>query len=241
MGPPQPDRMAGQVDVSGKAPGPAGQGAGPGGSHQFGLTAAMALTTVGALAFVAIVGLFYIKSANFMPWNVSKESAVAVFGIVPTSKLANATAPFSDAVNAMFGGTWAGNVLGVAVISGFGALNGWTMICAEMPKAAADDGLFPERFKPKDVWEQRVRLLTPYQVNASLLEKSGNQAVKFMHCLPAFHDTNTVVGKEIMEHTGMTSGLEVTDEVFQSGASIVSTRPRTGCTRRSPQRPAKCR
>ena len=75
--------------------------------------------------------------------------------------------------------------------------------------------------EPKDVWEQRVRLLAPYQVNEGLLEKSGNRAVKFMHCLPAFHDSNTVVGKEIMEHTGMTSGLEVTDEVFQSGASIV--------------------
>jgi len=75
--------------------------------------------------------------------------------------------------------------------------------------------------EPKDVWEHRVRLLAPYQVNAGLLEKSGNRAVKFMHCLPAFHDSNTVVGKEIMEHTGMTSGLEVTDEVFQSGASIV--------------------
>jgi ornithine carbamoyltransferase len=74
--------------------------------------------------------------------------------------------------------------------------------------------------EPKDVWDQRVRLLAPYQVNAGLLEKTGNRSVKFMHCLPAFHDTNTVVGKEIMEHTGMTSGLEVTDEVFQSGASI---------------------
>src|SRR6516225_5481569 len=155
-----------------------------------------------AVAFVAIVGLFYISSANFTPWNVSGESAInaigggmaialfsylgvetaavaaakvrnpdrnipratvlgtiatavvyllsltAVFGIVPTSKLANATAPFSDAVNAMFGGTWAGNVMAIAVIiSGLGALNGWTMICAEMPLAAAEDGLFPERFK----------------------------------------------------------------------------------------------
>jgi len=75
-------------------------------------------------------------------------SLTAVFGILPTSKLANATAPFSDAVNAIFGGTWAGNVMAVAVIiSGLGALNGWTMICAEMPLAAAEDGLFPERFK----------------------------------------------------------------------------------------------
>jgi ornithine carbamoyltransferase len=75
--------------------------------------------------------------------------------------------------------------------------------------------------EPKDVWTERVKVLSPYQVNAALLEKSGNPKVKFMHCLPAFHDTNTVVGKEIMEHTGMTGGLEVTDEVFQSPASIV--------------------
>ena len=155
-----------------------------------------------ALAFVSTVGLFYIKSANFTPWNVSGESTInaigggmaialfsylgvecaavaaakvrdpdrnvpratilgtiataivymlsltAVFGILPTDKLAEASAPFSDAVNAMFGGTWAGNVMAVAVIiSGFGALNGWTMICAEMPLAAAKDGLFPESFK----------------------------------------------------------------------------------------------
>jgi ornithine carbamoyltransferase len=73
----------------------------------------------------------------------------------------------------------------------------------------------------KDVWTERVRLLTPYQVNAALLEKAGNPAVKFMHCLPAFHDMNTVAGREMMEHTGMTSGLEVTGEVFESGASIV--------------------
>jgi ornithine carbamoyltransferase len=73
----------------------------------------------------------------------------------------------------------------------------------------------------KDVWTERVRVLKPYQVNAGLLEKSGNPAVKFMHCLPAYHDTNTVVGREIMDHTGMTSGLEVTGEVFNSGASIV--------------------
>jgi ornithine carbamoyltransferase len=73
----------------------------------------------------------------------------------------------------------------------------------------------------KDVWTERVRVLTPYQVNSALMERSGNPAVKFMHCLPAFHDPNTTVGREIMEHTGMTSGLEVTGEVFNSGASIV--------------------
>ncbi|MCB8955790.1 MAG: amino acid permease [Nocardioides sp.] len=154
-----------------------------------------------ALAFMATVGLFFISTANYTPWNVSGESAVsaigggmaialfsylgvevaavaagrvhdpdrniprstilgtlatavvymlsliAVFGILPTSTLANSTAPFSDAVNEMFGGSWAGNVMSVVVIiSGIGALNGWTMICAEMPKAAANDGLFPEQF-----------------------------------------------------------------------------------------------
>lgn len=73
----------------------------------------------------------------------------------------------------------------------------------------------------KDVWKERVGLLAPYQVNATLVEKTGNAGVKFMHCLPAFHDANTIVGREIMEHTGMASGLEVTDEVFESSASIV--------------------
>jgi len=75
-------------------------------------------------------------------------SLTAVFGILSNSELAGSTAPFSDAVNVMFGGTWAGKVMAIVVIiSGFGALNGWTMICAEMPLAAAKDGLFPERFE----------------------------------------------------------------------------------------------
>jgi ornithine carbamoyltransferase len=73
----------------------------------------------------------------------------------------------------------------------------------------------------KHVWDERVQLLRSYQVNRELLSKTGNSRVKFMHCLPAFHDPNTTVGREIMEHTGMTSGLEVTGEVFESGASIV--------------------
>jgi ornithine carbamoyltransferase len=75
--------------------------------------------------------------------------------------------------------------------------------------------------EPKDVWTQRVQLLKPYQVNAALVKSAGNPKVKFMHCLPAFHDPNTTVGREMMEHTGMTSGLEVTGEVFESPASIV--------------------
>ena len=73
----------------------------------------------------------------------------------------------------------------------------------------------------KDVWDERVKLLSPYRVNRAALESTGNPRVKFMHCLPAFHDLNTAVGGEIMKHTGMSDGLEVTNEVFESPASIV--------------------
>jgi ornithine carbamoyltransferase len=73
----------------------------------------------------------------------------------------------------------------------------------------------------KSVWADRVRLLGPYQVNAELLRASGNPRTKFMHCLPAFHAPNTTVGAEMMEATGMSTGLEVTGEVFESEASIV--------------------
>jgi APA family basic amino acid/polyamine antiporter len=150
---------------------------------------------------MSTVGLFFISTGNFTPWNISGESnfsavggamalclfsylgvecaavaaakvkdpdrnvpratilgtlgtavvymlsLTAVFGIVSSAQLADSTAPFSTAVNEMFGGTWAGYLMAaLVVISGFGALNGWTMICAEMPLAAAKDGLFPEQF-----------------------------------------------------------------------------------------------
>jgi len=79
---------------------------------------------------------------------VYMHSLIAVFGILRSDQLANSTEPFSATANAMFGGTWAGDVMAILVIiSGIGALNGWTMICAEMPLAAANDGIFPERFK----------------------------------------------------------------------------------------------
>ncbi len=75
--------------------------------------------------------------------------------------------------------------------------------------------------EPKEAWIERVDLLRGYQVNAELLAATGNRSAKFMHCLPAFHDANTVVGAEIMDKTDMPKGLEVTDEVFRSPASIV--------------------
>ncbi|MFD8726169.1 APC family permease, partial [Streptomyces sp. NPDC059629] len=72
---------------------------------------------------------------------------LAVFGTVSHAELGSSTAPFTDAANNVFGGTWAGNAVAVAaIVSGIGALNGWTMLCAEMPYAAARDGLFPDAF-----------------------------------------------------------------------------------------------
>ena len=74
--------------------------------------------------------------------------------------------------------------------------------------------------EPKEVWKERIALLTPYQVNAALMKASGNPQVRFMHCLPAFHDTETTLGKQIAETYGLTSGVEVTDEVFESEANV---------------------
>ncbi|HEX6111297.1 MAG TPA: ornithine carbamoyltransferase [Geminicoccaceae bacterium] len=74
--------------------------------------------------------------------------------------------------------------------------------------------------EPKEVWQERISLLKKYQVNAELMRASGNPQVKFMHCLPAFHDTETKVGKDIAEHYGMDNGLEVTDDVFESEANV---------------------
>jgi ornithine carbamoyltransferase len=94
------------------------------------------------------------------------------------------------------------------------------------PKEAAKDvdfihtDVWVSMGEPKEVWKERITLLTPYQVNTKLLEASGNPHVKFMHCLPAFHDTETTVGKQIAETYGMTNGLEVTNDVFESEANI---------------------
>ncbi|KGQ45626.1 ornithine carbamoyltransferase [Gallibacterium anatis] len=74
--------------------------------------------------------------------------------------------------------------------------------------------------EPESAWAERIELMKPYQVNAKLMALTGNPNVKFMHCLPSFHDENTVIGKKMAEKYGM-NGLEVTDEVFESAASIV--------------------
>ena len=72
----------------------------------------------------------------------------------------------------------------------------------------------------EEVWKQRIDLLKPYQVNKEMMEKTGNPNVKFLHCLPAFHNRETKMGEEIYRKFGLES-MEVTEEVFESEASIV--------------------
>ncbi len=74
--------------------------------------------------------------------------------------------------------------------------------------------------EPKEVWEERIKLLLPYQVNAEAMRLTGNPDVKFMHCLPAFHNRDTTVGEQIYQDHGL-DALEVTEEVFESPASLV--------------------
>lgn len=74
--------------------------------------------------------------------------------------------------------------------------------------------------EPTEVWAERIKLLKPYQVNMNVVKKTGNPNVKFLHCLPAFHNRETTVGEDIFQKFGL-DGLEVTDDVFESEMSIV--------------------
>ena len=74
--------------------------------------------------------------------------------------------------------------------------------------------------EPQEVWAERINLLKPYQVNMAVVKATGNPKVRFMHCLPGFHDRHTEVGEDLFQQTGM-DALEVTDEVFESRHSIV--------------------
>jgi ornithine carbamoyltransferase len=73
----------------------------------------------------------------------------------------------------------------------------------------------------KAVWEERIALLRGYQVNQAMLQLTGNPQVKFLHCLPAFHDDQTTLGRQMAEQYGLHNGMEVSDEVFESEHSIV--------------------
>ncbi len=74
--------------------------------------------------------------------------------------------------------------------------------------------------EPEKVWEERIKMLKPYQVNAQMMKNTGNPKCKFMHCLPAYHNLETQVGRDVHEKFGL-DGIEVTEEVFESEASIV--------------------
>jgi len=74
--------------------------------------------------------------------------------------------------------------------------------------------------EPEDVWAERIKLLLPYQVNKKTMELTGNPDVKFLHCLPAFHNRETKVGEEIHQKFGI-DAMEVTEDVFESRASVV--------------------
>jgi ornithine carbamoyltransferase len=74
--------------------------------------------------------------------------------------------------------------------------------------------------EPDSVWEERIKLLKPYQVNTDAVKLTGNPGVKFLHCLPAFHNRETVIGEEIYQKFGL-DGMEVTEDVFESERSIV--------------------
>lgn len=74
--------------------------------------------------------------------------------------------------------------------------------------------------EPAEVWEERIKLLTPYQVNMNVVKKTGNPNVKFLHCLPAFHNRETAVGEDIFQKFGL-EAMEVTEDVFESPMSVV--------------------
>jgi ornithine carbamoyltransferase len=76
--------------------------------------------------------------------------------------------------------------------------------------------------EPFDVWKERIKILMPYQVNSALMAATGKSRTRFLHCLPAFHNLETEVGQKIHEQFGLTE-IEVTDEVFESEASVVFT------------------
>jgi len=99
------------------------------------------------------------------------------------------------------------------------------LITDDIDKAVKDvDFLYTDVWlsmgEPENMWEQRIRLLLPYQVNAAVVKKTGNPNVKFLHCLPAFHNRETRTGEALYQKFGI-EAMEVTDEVFESEASVV--------------------
>lgn len=98
-------------------------------------------------------------------------------------------------------------------------------ITEDVQKAVSDcDFLYTDVWvsmgEPEEIWDNRIELLSPYRVDDKVLKMTGNSEVRFLHCLPAYHDMNTLIGKKIYEKYGL-DAMEVTDDVFESNASIV--------------------
>lgn len=115
----------------------------------------------------------------------------------------------------------------VAQCKEFAAESGARITLTEDPKAAVKGvdfihtDVWVSMGEPIETWDQRIKLLLPYQVNTALMQASGSPRTRFMHCLPAFHNSDTKVGKQISEkYPHLAGGIEVTEEVFESPACI---------------------
>ena len=111
------------------------------------------------------------------------------------------------------------------IARGLAASSGARMaVTADKAAVAGADFLYTDVWvsmgEPAEEWDARIDMLLPYQVNAQTMAATGNAAVKFMHCLPALHNTETEIGQQIYDKRGL-DALEVTEEVFESPASIV--------------------
>ena len=115
----------------------------------------------------------------------------------------------------------------IAACQAFAAESGARLSLSEDPRAAVEgvDFIYTDVWvsmgEPLEAWDERIAQLLPYQVNTALVQAAGNPRVKFMHCLPAFHNADTKVGQQIAQrYPHLAGGIEVTDEVFESPACI---------------------
>lgn len=115
----------------------------------------------------------------------------------------------------------------ISLCQGFAEESGAKLLLTEDSQAAVDGvdfihtDVWVSMGEPIDSWAQRIELLLPYQVNSTMMQAANNPKVKFMHCLPAFHNTETEVGKQIaQQYPNLANGIEVTEDVFESAYNI---------------------